>query len=78
MRIIAFNERENLVKKILKHVDLWKVKSRPLPRGHSPPGDFYTDYSDSQIPHRDDYQTSGSHSTYCVSPLPTENPHYYH
>jgi hypothetical protein len=50
MKIISFIEREELIKKILKYLGLWEVKSRPPPKIHSPPGDFYTDYSDSQIP----------------------------
>jgi len=47
-------------RKILKHVGLWEVKSRPLPKTYSPPGDFYTDNSDSQTPPWDDDQNSGS------------------
>ena len=54
MRIIAFIEREQIIQKILKHLGLWHVKTRPPPRSHSPPGDFHTDYSDSQIPPWDD------------------------
>jgi hypothetical protein len=66
MKIIAFIEREDLIKKILKHVGLWKVKSRPPPRAHSPPGDLHTGYFDSQIPLWDDYQTSVSHPILCL------------
>jgi hypothetical protein len=54
MKIIAFIEQEDLIRKILKYLGLWKVKSRPPPKIHSPPGVFYTDYSDSQIPPWDD------------------------
>jgi hypothetical protein len=36
------------------HVGIWKVKSRPPPRIHSPPAELYADYSDSQIPPWDD------------------------
>jgi hypothetical protein len=78
MKINSFIEREEIIKKILKHLGLWEVKSRPPPRAHSQPGDLYTDYSDFQIPHWDDYQISVSHPTYCISPLPTANQHYYH
>jgi hypothetical protein len=39
MKIIAFIEQEEIVKKILKHVGLWEVKiKRPLPKANSPPG----------------------------------------
>jgi len=61
MRIIAFIEREEIIKKILKHLGLWEVKSRPPPKIHSPPAELYADYSlaelgqaDSQIPPWDD------------------------
>jgi len=50
MRIIAFIEREDLIKKILKHVGLWEVKSRPPPKIHSPPGLPAIDYVDIQYP----------------------------
>jgi hypothetical protein len=86
MRIITFIEREDLIKKILKHVGLWEVKSastelaevRPPPRAHSPPGDLHTDYFFSQIMAWDDDQTSVSHPTYCISPLLTKIQPYYH
>jgi len=53
-------EQEEVVKKILKHVGLWEVKNRPLPKIHSPPGDLHTDYSNAQIPPWDDGKTSPS------------------
>ncbi len=37
MRIIAFIEDEQLVKKILKHLDLWDVKRKPPARANGPP-----------------------------------------
>jgi hypothetical protein len=78
MKIITFIEREEIIEKILKHLGLWHVKTRPPPRIHSPPAELYADYSDSQIPHRDNNQTSVSHPTYCVPHLPPENKHNYH
>jgi hypothetical protein len=53
MKIISFIEREELIKKILKHLGLWEVKSvstelaevRPPPKIHSPPAELYADYS---------------------------------
>ncbi len=71
MKIISFIEKAAVVKKILKHLGLWEVKSRPPPRGHSPPGDFYTDYCDFQIPPWDNDQTSGSRSLSGVPHLTT-------
>ena len=78
MRIIALIEREEIIRKILKHLGLWHVQKRPPPRIHSPPAELYADYSDSQIPPWDDYLTSVTYTIYCVTPLPTENQYYYH
>ncbi len=38
--------------KILKHLDLWNLKARPLPRGNTPPNNIepHLDYSNSQLP----------------------------
>jgi hypothetical protein len=55
MRIIAFIEREDLIKKILKHVGLWEVKTRPPPRAHAPLGNPHIDYADNQILYSSDY-----------------------
>ena len=41
MKIISFIEEEQLVKKILKHLDLWDVKHRPPPRTNSPPTESF-------------------------------------
>jgi hypothetical protein len=47
MKIIAFIEQEEVIKKILQPVCLWLARAQPkIP---SPPGDCYTDYCDSQI-----------------------------
>ena len=54
MKIIAFIEQAEIIEKILKHLGLWNVKKRPLPKIHSPPGE--EDYFFSQItPWDDDY-----------------------
>jgi hypothetical protein len=55
MRIISFIENEEVVKKILEHLGLWLVKSKPTPQANGPPGELHIDYSDSQIPPFDDY-----------------------
>ena len=54
MKIIAFIKQAEIIEKILKHLGLWHVKTRPPPKIHSPPEDFFTDYPDSQIPPWDD------------------------
>ena len=55
MRIISFIENEEVIKKILKHLDLWKIKARPPPKANRPQPNVHIDYSDSQVPPREDY-----------------------
>ena len=57
MRIIAFIEDPEVIKKILKHLDLWNLKTRPQSRADAPPksGEQWLDYSDSQLPPSYDY-----------------------
>ncbi|MCK4784230.1 MAG: hypothetical protein KAV87_10805 [Desulfobacteraceae bacterium] len=40
MRIIAFIEDPEVIKKILKHLDLWNLKARPPPRADAPPNNI--------------------------------------
>jgi hypothetical protein len=49
MRIIAFIEDEELIKKILKHLGLWEAKARPPPKVKAPFPTIYLDDSESQI-----------------------------
>ena len=55
MRILAFIEDEEVIKKILKHLGLWDQKARPPPRATATTPDIHIDYSDSQVPACDDY-----------------------
>ena len=55
MRIIAFIEDEQLVKKILKHLALWNVKRKPTPRANGPPTEAIIIYDESSTPSADDY-----------------------
>ncbi|MFH1628032.1 MAG: transposase [Pseudomonadota bacterium] len=51
MRIIAFIEDPEIIKKILKYLGLWEIKERPPPRANAPPKyEPYIDYSDFQLP----------------------------
>ena len=50
MRIISFIEYEEVIKKILKHLGLWKIKARPPPKANRPRPNVHIDYSDSQVP----------------------------
>lgn len=63
MRIIAFIEDDEVIKKILKHLGLWEINQRPPPkatclravthRQAGPPTDYSIDYSVSQLPGSD-------------------------
>ncbi len=57
MRILSFIEYPEIIKKILKHLDLWNLKGRPTPRANAPPNttEPHLDYSDSQLPPTYDY-----------------------
>ena len=37
MRVIAFIHDEDVIRKILKHLNLWDVKRKPCPLANSPP-----------------------------------------
>ena len=53
MRIISFIEDQQIVKKILAHLGLYLVRSKPLPR--APPRDLWLDSPYSQAPDSEDY-----------------------
>jgi hypothetical protein len=55
MRIISFIEDEQLVKKILKHLDLWDVRRKPPARAHGPPPETFIIYDELSSPGADDY-----------------------
>jgi hypothetical protein len=55
MRIISFIEDDQLVKKILQHLDLWDVKHKPPPRANSPPTDSIINLDECSSPGADDY-----------------------
>jgi len=47
MKISSFIENPEIIKKILKHLDLWDLKSKPLPRANTLPNNIepHLDYS---------------------------------
>jgi len=55
MRIISSIEDDLIVKKILQHLDLWDVKSKPPPRANSPPTESVIIFDKSSSPSVDDY-----------------------
>lgn len=52
MKIVSFIEDTETMKKILKNLDWWDLKSKPLPKANAPPDNIepHRDYSDSQLP----------------------------
>jgi hypothetical protein len=66
MRILAFIEGEDVIKKILKHLGMWAIKAQPPPkRANGPPLNIHIDSSHSQIPPSEDY-------LYCDPDYPIE------
>ena len=55
MKILSYIEDEQVIKKILTHLGLWKVKARPPPKTKAPPVDMHLDYSNSQLPPSEEY-----------------------
>ena len=47
MRILAFIEDDQVIKKIFQHLGLWDLKARPPPKANPPhqPGEHRIDYS---------------------------------
>ena len=57
MRVIAFIEDEEVIKKILKHLGLWEVKAQPPPKVKAPSATIYLDDSESQDLPSDSFYT---------------------
>mgnify|MGYP001813657423 FL=1 len=54
MKVIAFIHDEDVIRKILKHLNLWDVKQKISPRAHAPPIDLLNTYDESPMPSVDD------------------------
>jgi hypothetical protein len=54
MRIISFIEDGQIIKKILKHLDLWDER-KPPPCANGPPPEAFIIYDQSSSPGTDDY-----------------------
>jgi hypothetical protein len=67
MRIIAFIEDRQIVKKILQHLDLWHVKPKPPPRANDPPAEAFIIYNESSSPSADDYIIDADRTTLRLS-----------
>jgi len=57
MRIISFIEDPEIIKKILKHLDLWDVRPKPPLRANAPPAEAFFIYAESSSPGENDYIT---------------------
>jgi hypothetical protein len=55
MKIISLIDDSEIIKKILKHLDLWDVKRKPPARANSPPTEIFISYDESSSPSADDY-----------------------
>ena len=55
MGVLSFIEDPEIIKKILKHLDLWDVKPRPPPKATGSPktAEYSIDYATSQLPASD-------------------------
>ncbi|MBU0699054.1 MAG: transposase, partial [Proteobacteria bacterium] len=58
MRVIAFIENEDVIKKILKHLGMWEVKRKPRPKANAPPIDVFPAYDQPPAPTADDPPTA--------------------
>jgi hypothetical protein len=54
MRVIAFIEAPGVIRKILKHLNLWDIKRKPQPLANAPPIDILPLYDDPPGPSADD------------------------
>ena len=57
MRVVAFIENPDVIKKILKHLGQWDVKRKPRPTANAPPIDVFPTYDEQPGPNTDDYIT---------------------
>jgi hypothetical protein len=55
MRVIAFIHDGDVIRKILKHLNLWDVKRKPPTRAHAPPIDDFRTYDEHPGSNADDH-----------------------
>jgi hypothetical protein len=69
--LISVIEDEEVIKKILKHLGLWEIKTRPPPRANAlPKHEPFIDHSDSQLPVLARRLSGGSDKWLYVDPEP--------
>jgi hypothetical protein len=54
MRVVSVIEDEQVIKKILKHLNLWEIKRKPLPIANVPPIGVFPTYDEQPGPSIDD------------------------
>jgi hypothetical protein len=57
MRVIAFIQDQEVIRKILTHLGLWLIKARPRPVAHAPPQLAAAPFDDWPAPSVEDYLT---------------------
>ncbi len=67
MRIISLIDDAEIIKKILKHLDLCEVGRKPPARANSPPTESLIIYDESSSPCADDYIIDADRSTLRLS-----------
>ncbi|HIJ54570.1 MAG TPA: hypothetical protein HPQ03_00450 [Deltaproteobacteria bacterium] len=89
MRVIAFIEDEEVIKKILKHLTLWNIKRKPPPKAtftrlwRAPPYDELPSFDDALQPRSEEYVrdpdlcASGVLSARIISLTGSEHPDWY-
>ena len=55
IKIIPLIDDAKIIKKILKHLDLWDVKRKPPPCANGPPPESFIIYDESSALRTDDY-----------------------
>ena len=55
MRITSFIDDSEIIKKILKLLDLWEVRPKLPPRANDPPTEAFIIYDQSSSPRADNY-----------------------
>jgi hypothetical protein len=63
MRIISLIDDAEIIKKILKHLDLWDVKRKPPPCANGPPTEAIIIYDQSPVPSTDNYIIDADRTT---------------
>jgi len=55
MRVVSFIEDSDVIRKILKHLNLWDLQRPPRPVAHAPPTQVFPTYDEHPAPSADDY-----------------------